>query len=46
MRQEIIKFFGDSDIINSVEIGLRHGIVFKNNIIYIKKLQHTQAILI
>jgi|TARA_B100002003_G_C14116509_1_gene537021 hypothetical protein len=49
-EEEIIKILNDGNIINfvgkkSINLGLKQGIIAKNNIIRIKKIPHAQAIL-
>lgn len=49
-EKEILKIFDSAYVINlvgkkSVQLALKNGLITKNNIIYIKKIPHTQAIL-
>jgi len=49
-EKEIVKLFHGAYIINlvgndSVNLGLKLGIISKNNIIYIKKVPHAQVVL-
>ena len=49
-EEDILKFFDDAYIVNlvgkkAVNLGKKAGIVLEENIIYVKKTPHTQAIL-
>ena len=49
-EEEIIKMFDDAYIVNmvgknAINLGKKVGIVLENNIIYVQKIPHAQAIL-
>ena len=49
-EEDTVRIFRDAYIINfvgknSVNIGLKHGIISKDSVIYIRKIPHAQAVL-